>query len=111
MLRDEAKLADKKWKRFENKWWWVWERSLSQGGLSQEDAKWYLEEGNRLENIADQLWAEADKKSMELGIPYQRRDKSIWTPDGLPRLGNFERALQTLLARIDEGRITWPPAQ
>ena len=66
---------------------------------------------NRFENIADQLWAEADKKSMELGIPYQRRDKSIWTPDGLPRLGNFERALQTLLARTDEGRITWPPAQ
>ena len=48
---------------------------------------------------------------MELGIPYQRRDKSIWTPDGLPRLGNFERALQTLLARTDEGRTIWPPAQ
>ena len=48
---------------------------------------------------------------MELGIPYQRRDKSIWTPDGLPRLGNFERALQTLLARIDEGSIIWPPVQ
>ena len=97
---------DKIWNRLHEEWCW-WHKQ----GLNPAQEARYRQRWNQLKDNADQLWAEADKKSMELGIPYQRRDKSIWTPDGLPRLGNFERALQTLLARIDEGRITWPPAQ
>ena len=110
-LRNWARLADKRWKKFEAKWWQAWWRSISQGGLSQEDANWWYKEANRLENIADERWEEATKKSFEAGIPFLQRDGSMWQPHEPPRVGNFERSLQTLQERIKERKIIWPPAQ
>ena len=42
----------------DQEWWWRSERGLSQ---AQED--WWRQRWNQLKDNADQLWAEADKKS------------------------------------------------
>ena len=105
-LREAAKKADKDWKKHDEKWWCRHEQ-----GIHQAADAWYREESYRLQKIADERWEVATEESIKAGRPFQQRDGTMWQPPEPPRVGNFERSLQTLLQRIEEGKIIWPPAQ
>ena len=70
VLRDVARLADKKWKRHDKSWW----DALARGRLSARAEEWYHQTSVRLQEDADQQWAVAKEESDKLGVPYKGRD-------------------------------------
>ena len=110
-LREQAKLADKHWKRH----YAEWRRSRVAGRIRNADATdgWYSRESTRLKELADKLWAVASDVSIEFsnmtGMPHKQRDGSTYVPPR-PHVSIFERSLNTLQERIDAG-LEWPPDQ
>ena len=70
LLRDAARLADKKWKRHDKSWW----DALARGRLSARAEEWYHQTSVRLQEDADQQWVVAKEESDKLGVPYKGRD-------------------------------------
>ena len=70
LLRDAARLADKKWKRHDKSWW----DALARGRLSARAEEWYHQTSVRLQEDADQQWAVANEESDKVGVPYKGRD-------------------------------------
>ena len=65
LLRDAARLADKKWKRHDKSWW----DALARGRLSARAEEWYRRKSVRLQEGADQQWAVANEESDKVGCP------------------------------------------
>ena len=110
-LREAARHADKLAKWHDELWW----KAHRVGHIrSDADAASWSRGSTRKWQEADRLWELADEESIEFanqtGNTYQKRDGSTYYPPGPPRVGTFERSLNTLKAKIEAGEVAWPPA-